>query len=132
MARKRGRSLVISFAARRIEQLAPLLSIDNANAQLFTTSTAFSGTLRFLFRISFHAFDSSLGIPVHSPIRRSGEQHQYLISCSRDSYSSYRVAPVANDKSFKELSGLLSLTWYKQKYMLYRFAPRKYVRRIEH
>jgi hypothetical protein len=88
---------VIPNAARRIEQLAPLLSIDNANAQLLTTSTAFSGTLRFPFRVSLHAFDSSPGTPVHSPIRRSGEQHQYLISCSRDSYSRYQVALVANE-----------------------------------
>jgi hypothetical protein len=67
------------------------------NAQLLTTFTAFSGTLQFPFRISLHAFDSSPSIPVHSLTRRSGEQHQYLISCSRDSYSGSRVAPATNE-----------------------------------
>jgi hypothetical protein len=62
------------------------------NAQLLTTFTAFSGTLQFPFRISLHAFDSSPSIPVHSLTRRSGEQHQYLISCSRaDSVPLFQV-----------------------------------------
>jgi hypothetical protein len=99
------------FADRRIDQLALFLSEDKKIAQLLTTSSAFSGTLRFPFRISVRAFNGIPGIQAHSPVRKPAEQHQYLFSCSGDSNSRFRVAPVTNDKSFKELSGLLSLTW---------------------
>jgi len=93
-----GRSQVNPFADRRIDQLASLLSEDRYFAQLFATFTAFSGTLRFPFRISVPAFDSIPGTQASSPVRKPGEQHQYLISYPRDSYSRFRVAPVTNDK----------------------------------
>jgi len=83
LAGKQGRSPVIPRCSAEAEQLAPLLSIDNASAQLLSTSTALSGMLRFLFRISLHAFDSIPGIPDRSPARRPGGQHQYLLNCPR-------------------------------------------------
>jgi hypothetical protein len=108
----RGRNLRFPLAARRIGQLAhfpfrrevPVLN----HSQL---PPRFQVLYGFRFESPAVLFTARQVFQSAARSEDRQEQHQYLVSCSRDSCSSFRVAPVANDESFKELSGLLSLTW---------------------
>ena len=105
-----GRSLVNPFADRRIDQLASVLPEDTSFAQLLTTSTAFSGTLRFPFRISVRAE----AFPVFQFTVRSENRENSINTCLAIPVTHIHASGLPRPlmiKSFKELSGLLSLTW---------------------